>query len=193
MRLKPFSKEEILSYKRGQEDKFINDLIIPLFEAVSEAAGYYKNGSVKIEYWGRDRNRDFGIDVYWGYTDYLGREQHYGIQVKTLPIIKRNHPNIENSIANIINKCKEDFGKDIIITEIKNQLIEGFNKEFENPCTFQNKIKINGFYIITSQKINRPARKYFYEAIQYFRNIQLFDCDDLYALIQKLTQKYEQN
>jgi len=167
MKLRQFSKNEILSYRSGLEDKFIEELVIPLFEEISEIAGFK---DVKVEYWGRERNRDEGIDVYWGYIDHLERCQHYGIQVKTLPIIKRSDPNVSNSIITI-----------------ENQFREAFSKEFEDPLSFKNKIRINGFYIITSQKVNKLAREYFRTVMQYFRNIQLFDCDDLYSLIKKLT------
>lgn len=188
MRLKPFSKEEILSYRgKGEEDKFIADLIIPLFEAISEVAGYYNNGSVKIEHLGKDRNRDFGVDVYWGYIDFLGREQHYGIQVKTVPLIKRSTSSRKDSIKSIVDKCKGAFKEDLAISETGSELEEAFVTEFENPLVFQNKVRITGFYIITSQKVNQPARKYFCNEILFFRNIQLFDCDDLYYLIKKLT------
>jgi hypothetical protein len=170
MRLKPFSKKEIISYKSGDEDKFIEEIIIPLFEDISDIVGYRNNGNVKVENWGKDRNRDEGIDVYWGYVDHLGREQHYGMQVKTSPIIKRADQNIKNSIITI-----------------ENQFREAFNKEFENPLSFKNKMKINGFYIITSQKVNKPAREHFLNVMQYFRNIELFDCDDLAGLISRIT------
>jgi len=192
MELRPFSKKGILSYKSGKEDDFIADLIVPLFEKISEVAGYYQNGPVKVEYLGKDRGRDIGIDVYWGYTDHFGREQHYGIQAKTKPIIKRSGPKVENSIKNIVNGCKEAFNKELTMSEIKSELEEAFVSELENPLTFLNKIRITGFYIITSQKTNQPAREYFLQQIQFFRNIQLFDCDDLYHLIKKLTkERYE--
>jgi len=39
----------------------------------------------------------------------------------------------------------------------------------------------------TPAKVNKPAREHFLNVMQYFRNIELFDCDDLAGLISRIT------
>ena len=165
MNIKSLSKEEI---KKLSETGLRKKVIIPLVEFLIENSEVKNYGVYKVESWhGRDEK---GIDVYFGYTDLLGRDKHYGIQVKIKNIIKNN-----TSAANNIK-------------EIENQANEAYKRTFVNPITFKGRARIDGFYIFTSGKISKPARSYLDEI--GFPNIDFFDVDDIMGL-QSLAERRE--
>jgi hypothetical protein len=168
MNLKPFTKRQIESF--NDENKFVEEMVIPLFEKIAEYRGYFGNGPVKIENWGKDKRNEgsTGIDVYFGFYDEFNKENHYGAQAKISKIVCESQANISNSIEIIAN-----------------QIRKAYKSSFTNPLNPQEQAKISGFYIITSKKANSTARDYF-KSLGY-PNVELLDIDDLVYAIKKLS------
>ena len=165
------TKEQIKNYK--EENKFVEKIIIPLFNLIAKYRRFSDNGPVKIENWGKDKRSEgnTGIDVYFGFYDEFNKENHYGIQAKITKIICRSKGGIPNSIETI-----------------SNQIRKAYDAEFTNPLSPKEPAKISGFYIITSQQIDITARNYFKNL--GYPNIEILDVDDLLYAIRKLS-KYE--
>lgn len=168
MKLKKLSKKNIQRYK--DENKFIEEVIIPLFNVIAKYRGYINNGPVKIENWGRDKRNEgsTGIDVYFGFYDEFNKENHYGIQAKITKIICRSRANISDSIETI-----------------SNQIRKAYESEFTNPLNPREPAKISGFYIITSKQADSTARTHFRNL--GYPNVEILDIDDLFYAIKKLS------
>jgi hypothetical protein len=168
MNLKPFTKGQIESF--SDENKFVEEIVIPLFEKIAEYRGYFRNGPVKIENWGKDKRNEgsTGIDVYFGFYDEFNKENHYGIQAKISKIVCKSKANTSNSIETIANQIRKSY-----------------ETKFTNPLNPQEQAKISGFYIITSKKANDVARTYF-KSLGY-PNVELLDIDDLVYAFKKLS------
>jgi hypothetical protein len=168
MNLKLFTKKQIESF--NDENKFVEEVVMPLFEKVAEYRGYFGNGPVKIENWGKDKRNEgnLGIDVYFGFYDEFNKENHYGIQAKISIIVCESKANISNSIETIAN-----------------QIRKAYESSFINPLNAKEQAKISGFYIITSKKANSTARLYFKNL--GYPNVELLDIDDLVYAFRKLS------
>ena len=168
MNFKKFTKKHIKSYKN--ENKFVEEVIIPLFSIVAKYRGYTNNGPVKIENWGSDKRNEgsTGIDVYFGFYDEFNKENHYGVQTKITKIICRSKANTSNSIETI-----------------SMQVRKAYEAEFTNPLNPKEPAKISGFYIITSKQANNTARTYFKNL--GYPNVEILDIDDLFYAIKKLS------
>ncbi len=168
MNFRKFTKKQIKDYKN--ENKFVEEVIIPLFDIIAKYRRYSNNGPVKIENWGRDKKSEgsTGIDVYFGFYDEFNKENHYGIQAKITKIVCTSKANISNSIETI-----------------SNQVRKAYKAEFTNPLNPKEPAKISGFYIITSKQADNTARTYFKNL--GYPNIELLDIDDLFYAIKKLS------
>ncbi len=161
------TKSTITAYTN--ENKFIEEIVIPLFEKLADSAGYYRNGPVKLDFWGKDKRLESknGIDVIIGYKDHFGADKHIGIQCKVRNIHLGSNASLTNSIETI-----------------RNQIDKAYKYNFTNILSSKGLIRINGFYLITSKSISQDAREFYREL--GFVNIEFLDCDDLIYLINKL-------
>ena len=167
--IKRFTKEELAAYT--DENAFIEEVVIPLFETIADTCKFREYGPVKIEFWGRDKRMEtyHGIDVYFGYHDHFYRPKHIGMQCKIDNIIAGSSASLTNSIETI-----------------RNQIKKAYDYEFTSPLDSQtHAVNINGFHLITSKTINPPARE-LYQGDK-FVNLDFFDGDSLTYLIEKYT------
>jgi len=162
------TKKQIQNYT--DENKFIEEIIMPLFRLIAEYRGYFNNGPVKIENWGKDKREEgkTGIDVYFGFYDEFNKENHYGIQAKITKIICSSKGGVSDSIETIIN-----------------QIRKAYEAEFINPLNPKEPAKISGFYIITSKRADTTARGLFKNF--GYPNVEILDADDLFYAINKLS------
>ena len=160
------TSQDILAYTN--EDLFTEEVVIPLFKRLAERAGYDQNGPVKVEFWGKDKRTENGIDVIFGYIDHLKQTKHLGIQCKIDKLTMGSNASLTNSIETITN-----------------QIQKAYRFSFTNIITTKDSTtKINGFYLITSKSIAKNARDYFC-GLEY-TNIELLECEDLVYLMNEL-------
>ncbi len=161
------TKKKIEEYK--DENLFIQEVVIPLFERLANFARYDKNGPVKIEFWGKDKRLEArnGIDVMLGHKDHFGATKHIGIQCKIENISLGSNASLTNSIETI-----------------KNQIAKAYRYTFTSPLTSKELTRINGFYLITSKSISPEAREFYREL--GFVNIEFLDSDNLIYLINRV-------
>lgn len=154
------------------ETLFIKEVVIPLFEKLSDDSGYNKNGPVKVDFWGKDKRFEAnnGIDIMYAYKDHFGAIKHIGIQCKIGNITLGSNASLNNSIETI-----------------KNQIEKAYKSNFVNVIAPGNSTRINGFYLITSKSILPEARN-FYNNLD-FVNIEFLDSRDLIYLINKFFPK----
>ena len=56
MALKNFTKAQIEAFT--DENEFIEEVVIPLFETISDVCKFRDYGPVKIEFWGKDKRME---------------------------------------------------------------------------------------------------------------------------------------
>lgn len=162
------TKQELEAYT--DENKFTEEVVIPLFEVISEVEGYKGNGAVKIEFWGKDKRLEgkYGFDVYFGYTDCFNKHKHLAIQCKCGNITLGSNASLTKSIETI-----------------KNQIEKAYGTKFTSPLATDNESTavIDGFFLITSGVMKQDARDFFINL--GFTNIECFDASDLEFLVKK--------
>lgn len=104
-----------------------------------------------------------GLDVFFEKKDVFKRNKYYGIQCKK-GYIKRTTSNSPNSIITICN-----------------QIDLAFTKQFRN--SENNKVYINGFYLVVSGQINELAKEYISITSKKFPYLDFIDGQFLISML----------
>lgn len=169
-----FKKEEIETY--DDEDKFTEEVVMPLMEFIFSNSDISQNGAYKIEFWGKNKRLEggYGFDIYLGYYDYFHRQKNIVIQCKVGNITLASNASIPSSIETIGNQIKK-----------------AYISSFTSPLDPNIVSKVDGFYIITSGSINQTARDY-YRGLGY-TNVDCLDSSDLAFLFKKYFKEDQRN
>jgi len=164
--MKIYTKSEIESYT--DEDKFTEEVVLPLINLVFGMSGFSNNGVFKVEYWGKNKRLEglYGFDVYCGYYDHFHKSKHIAVQCKIGNITLGSNATLKSSIETI-----------------KNQIDKSYKAEFTSPLDHKSPVKIDGFCLVTSGSIGQTARDYF-RRLSY-TNLDCMDANELAFLYKK--------
>lgn len=118
-----------------------------------------------------------GIDVYFEIYDSFGHKRRFGIQLKNKDIICTSTPN-KASIVIIINQIKMAFQKRI---------------KFGTSDKGNDGVHIDGFYVVTSGKVNKEAADWIFENRNTYSYIQIIDGGELMEIIKNRDELKKKN
>lgn len=108
-----------------------------------------------------------GIDVYFETNDIFGHKRRFGIQIKKGNIICQNSPSPQ-SVITILNQIEAAFSKENILVDSKQGKIS---------------VHIDGYYIITSGRVNKPAKTRIYQKRKAYPFVHIIQGGELLRII----------
>ena len=138
------------------EDELRKSILLPLLNYIGAQNVTDMHGS-----------NEKGIDVYFENYDAFGHKRRFGIQLKSKDIICTSTPN-KASIVIIVNQIKMAFPRRI---------------KFGTSDKGSDGVHIDGFYVITSGKVNKEAADWIFENRNTYSYIQIIDGGELMEII----------
>ncbi|MBN3033390.1 MAG: hypothetical protein JW873_04775 [Candidatus Saganbacteria bacterium] len=139
------------------EDLLRQKIIIPLLNYIFAEDVKDMHGSAEM-----------GIDVWFENPDIFRHRKRFGVQVKCVDLVCKGKPDKNSNIITIQNQIKMAFS-------------HSFN--FGTSSKGSEGVHLDGFYIVTSGKVNKSAAEYIYSNKKEFSYIKIIDAEELMGII----------
>jgi hypothetical protein len=168
MRLPP--ADQIKNY--DNEDLFTTEVVVPLFKALA-LSNRLCNDGYGVWYWGKDKRSEgiHGIDVLFGFNDFLGISRHIAVLCKVIPI-----------------SMGVNYSKNTSILTIQQQIRLAWGHKFTSPLNHKQSC-INELILLTNKEISVDVLDHTWELeVNQYRNTYFWGIQKLESIVEKLTE-----